>query len=186
MGAFRLFLVALGFFHTSEFCLTAIYNRKDLGWRSWLFSKPYCVAILAACLEHAAELRWAPFLQLRAVSTLGLAAVVAGELVRKTAMVTAAHNFTHLIQTERRPQHRLITRGIYRHLRHPGYAGWMLWAVGTQVLLCNPLCTLGFAAAAWRFFAARIAYEDHLLFKFFGAQWERYRASVPSGIPLVP
>lgn len=26
-------MVALGFFHTSEFCLTAIYNRKDLGWR---------------------------------------------------------------------------------------------------------------------------------------------------------
>lgn len=64
--------------------------------------------------------------------------------------------------------------------------GWMLWAVGTQLLLCNPVCTLGFATAAWRFFSARIAYEDHLLSSFFGAQHERYRANVPSGIPLVP
>lgn len=64
--------------------------------------------------------------------------------------------------------------------------GWMLWAVGTQLLLCNPVCTLGFATAAWRFFSARIAYEDHLLSSFFGARHERYRANVPSGIPLVP
>ncbi len=42
--------------------------------------------------------------------------------------VTAAQNFTHLIQTERRPQHRLVTGGIYSRLRHPGYAGGHLKA----------------------------------------------------------
>ena len=132
MAPFALFLMALAFFHTSEFCLAALYNRRDLGWRcehqqpgpgvslccaaatacrcqvscvfarccqsvcplhspaAWLFSRPYCVAMLAACVEHAAELRWAPFLKLPAVSRLGLAAVVAGECVRKAAMVSRA------------------------------------------------------------------------------------------------
>jgi hypothetical protein len=33
MSAFALFLLALVFFHTSEFCLAAIYNRKELDWR---------------------------------------------------------------------------------------------------------------------------------------------------------
>ena len=42
----------------------------------------------AACVEHAAELRWAPWLKLPAVSWAGLAAVVAGELLRKAAMVS--------------------------------------------------------------------------------------------------
>lgn len=102
------------------------------------------------------------------------------------AQVTAAHNFTHLVQTQRRPQHTLVTRGVYRWVRHPGYSGWMAWAVGTQLLLCNPLCTAAFAAAAWRFFSSRIAYEDELLASFFGAPYERYRSTVPSGIPCVP
>lgn len=56
---------------------------------AWLFSKPYCAAMLAACVEHAAELRWAPWLKVAAVSYAGLAAVVAGELLRKVAMVGA-------------------------------------------------------------------------------------------------
>lgn len=32
-----------------------------------------------------------------------------------------------------------------RYVRHPGYLGWLLWAVGTQVLLCNPVTTIAFA-----------------------------------------
>ena len=100
--------------------------------------------------------------------------------------VTAGQNFTHLIQTERRPQHRLVTHGVYAWVRHPGYAGWLAWAVGTQLLLCNPLCAAGFAATAWRFFSGRIAYEDRLLASFFGPTFEQYRAAVPSGVPFVP
>lgn len=34
---------------------------------------------------------------------------------------------------------------LCRVFRHPGYLGWMLWAIGTQVLLINPFCTLAFA-----------------------------------------
>lgn len=100
--------------------------------------------------------------------------------------MTAAHNFTHCIQTQRRPAHNLVTSGVYAWLRHPGYAGWLAWAVGTQLLLCNPACALGFAAAAWRFFRGRVAYEDALLAAFFGPAWQQYHAAVPSGIPFVP
>jgi protein-S-isoprenylcysteine O-methyltransferase Ste14 len=30
-------------------------------------------------------------------------------------------------------------------MRHPGYAGWLLWAVATQLLLGNPVCAVVFA-----------------------------------------
>lgn len=43
--------------------------------------------MLVACIEHAAELRWAPAIKLPAVSWAGLVAVVVGELLRKAAMV---------------------------------------------------------------------------------------------------
>ncbi len=32
-----------------------------------------------------------------------------------------------------------------RYIRHPGYLGWLVWAVGTQILLANPICTIAFA-----------------------------------------
>lgn len=28
-----------------------------------------------------------------------------------------------------------------RHIRHPGYLGWFMWSISTQVLLANPICT---------------------------------------------
>ena len=33
---------------------------------------------------------------------------------------------------------------LQRYLRHPGYAGWLLWVIGTQALLANPLCLVAF------------------------------------------
>jgi len=47
------------------------------------------------------------------IALLGLAMVLAGEMVRKTAMVTAGRNFTHLIKQTKRPEHVLVTEGIY-------------------------------------------------------------------------
>lgn len=45
---------------------------------------------------------------------------------------------------------------LARYLRHPSYFGWFWWCVGTQCLLCNPLCILAYAVAAWDFFRKRI------------------------------
>ena len=78
------------------------------------------------------------------MTTLGLVLVLAGEILRKTGILTAKANFTHRLQIERRPQHVLVISGIYSKMRHPGYAGWVMWAIGTQVLLCNPICIVLF------------------------------------------
>jgi protein-S-isoprenylcysteine O-methyltransferase len=99
----------------------------------------------AACLEYAVELRWFPWLQVAWVTHFGVCCVVIGEVIRKAGIVTAGSGFTQRIQSRRRPQHRLVTWGIYKFIRHPGYAGWILWAMGTQLILCNPMCTVLFA-----------------------------------------
>ena len=87
-------------------------------------------------------------------------------MVRIAALFTAKHNFTHEIADEKKPEHVLVTEGIYKYVRHPGYAGallqslmhgthalplgWFWWTVGTQVMLLNPICIAGFAFASWR------------------------------------
>eukprot|EP00878_Enallax_costatus_P029049 GHUV01031432.1.p2 GENE.GHUV01031432.1~~GHUV01031432.1.p2 ORF type:complete len:148 (+),score=28.99 GHUV01031432.1:146-589(+) len=146
------------------------------------------LAMIAGLAEYAVEAILVPATkqQWQWVSYLGLVLVLAGEVIRKTAMVTAASSFTHDIARERRDKHVLVTTGIYRYVRHPGYLGWFLWSIATQLLLVNPVCTVGFTYVSWRFFAERIPFEEYYLRSFFGRQYLQYAEATPSGIPFIP
>jgi len=98
-------------------------------------------------------------------------------------MWQASTNFTHLVSHTKHPQHHLITTGLYSLSRHPSYSAWYLWSLSTQLLLSNPLCMAGYAYVGWRFFAARIEYEEMKLVEFFGEEYEQYQQRVWSGIP---
>ncbi|BDA40839.1 Protein-S-isoprenylcysteine O-methyltransferase [Coccomyxa sp. Obi] len=177
-------MVSLSFFHGSEFFLAFLYNRQDLSRRSWLVSKPYCLAMLAAILEYSLE-SMIPALRTKWISVFGLGMIIVGEIIRKTAMITAQHNFTHVLQSERRENHVLVTHGIYRYFRHPGYFGWLLWMLGTQVLLVNPICIIVFITVAWHFFRQRITFEEEQLHYFFGQEYDDYAEKVPTRIPFL-
>nr|KYP51104.1 Protein-S-isoprenylcysteine O-methyltransferase B [Cajanus cajan] len=133
---------------------------------------------LAAVIHGKSNEQWV-------ISNLGLALVVIGEIIRKMGILTAGKAFTHLIKIYHEDHHQLITHGIYRYIRHPGYCGFLIWSIGTQIMLCNPISTFAFAAVVWRFFAQRIPYEEYFLRQFFGAQYEEYAQRVGSGVPFV-
>lgn len=122
---------------------------------------------------------------LKPLQFLGLTLVILGEALRKAGIVTARHNFTHRVQLTRRPQHTLVKHGVYAHVRHPGYLGWFIWSVSSQILLLNPCCTLGFTAAAWLYFRRRIRFEEACLLQFFGSEYREYMARTPTFIPGV-
>ena len=106
--AFRTFCLFLLAFHLSEFALAFHYNPRELGWRSFLLSKPYAVAMGAAALEFHLEWRFFAERKEAAVATTFYAGVVMclfGDWLRKASICTAGTAFTHLIQTRRRPTH---------------------------------------------------------------------------------
>ncbi|GIL49409.1 hypothetical protein Vafri_5746 [Volvox africanus] len=187
----NVFFASLAFFHCSEFLLAMIFMRDELSMKSWLFSKAYATAMVFAVLEYVLE-GWAmPALKfgnggMGYVSWLGLVLMLLGEGIRKLAVFTAKSNFTHNMRTTRQPTHVLVTQGIYRYVRHPGYLGWYIWCLGTQVLLGNPLCFFGFAVVAWRFFSSRIKTEEHYLRQFFGRAYRTYAARTPTWLPMIP
>eukprot|EP00694_Reclinomonas_americana_P005654 EC794982.1.p3 GENE.EC794982.1~~EC794982.1.p3 ORF type:complete len:190 (+),score=75.70 EC794982.1:16-585(+) len=182
-----LFFAILVFFHAGEVLLVWAYNPEQLSWDSTLITWPYTFAVSCGVSEFVAtEWMWPSLKHVDAIFYLGLTMAVVGELLRKVGMVTAKHNFTHLVQYEKRQKHRLVTWGIYRFVRHPGYLGFLLFAVGLQVMLHNVVSTLGFAYVLWRFFTDRLEDEEEMLGKFFGAEHAAYRARVWSGIPGWP
>lgn len=181
------FAAALIFFHGSEYVLAAAFHgRQNVTATSLLISKQYVLAMGFAMLEHLTEMLIFPEVkEYRFISIIGLLMVLIGEIIRKLAVVTAGRAFTHVIRIYYEDQHQLITHGVYRFMRHPGYCGFLIWAVGTQVMLCNPVSTVLFTLVLWRFFSRRIPYEEYFLRQFFGSEYEQYAQRVHSGLPFI-
>ena len=61
--------------------------------------------------------------------------------------------------------------------RHPSYAGWFLWSLGSQLILVNPFCLLAYAYVSFSFFSERIYCEEFMLLKFFGKEYREYQVT---------
>ncbi|CAK9149569.1 unnamed protein product [Ilex paraguariensis] len=175
------------FFHVSEYILAiSIHGRSRVTLNSLLISKNYLVAMIFSLLEYLLEIYFCPGLkEYWWISNFGLAMVVFGEIIRKLAILTAGRSFTHLIKIYHEEDHKLVTQGVYRFIRHPGYFGFFIWSVGTQIMICNPVSIIAFTVVVWLFFSDRIPYEEYFLRQFFRSQYEDYARGVWSGIPFV-
>ncbi|KFY61648.1 hypothetical protein V497_02839 [Pseudogymnoascus sp. VKM F-4516 (FW-969)] len=116
---------------------------------------------------------------------LGLLLVPLGQLVRSLAMVQAGGNFNHIVQARKASTHQLVTSGIYSVSRHPSYFGFFWWGLGTQLVLGNVVCFVGYAGVLWVFFKRRIAGEEEYLVRFFGREYIDYRARTGVWIPFI-
>ncbi|XP_041063254.1 60S ribosomal protein L22 isoform X1 [Carcharodon carcharias] len=185
---FGWYLCSLSFFHYSEFLVTAVINPKSLSLDSFLLnhSVEYKLAAMSSWVEFTIEKLLFPGLkQITWLSFFGLLMVLVGESLRKAAMLTAGSNFNHIVQNEKAETHRLVTTGVYSWSRHPSYVGWFYWSIGTQVILCNPICIVGYTLASWRFFRERIEEEEMTLIQFFGEDYEQYKKRIPTRLPFI-
>jgi protein-S-isoprenylcysteine O-methyltransferase len=143
--------------------ITAAYNTPSAFVASFLLTNgdQYRQAHTMALVETIVTSYLIPSWQARVHSplliALGLAMIVMGQVVRSTAMAQAGTNFNHTVQKKKNDGHELVTSGLYAYFRHPSYFGFFWWGVGTQVMLGNVVCTLGYAGVLWYFFSRRIA-----------------------------
>lgn len=183
------YVTFLCFFHFAEFFITAVKQPKVLSYKSYLInhSMSYTLANITAWIEFIVESyffgrSWKHNLYF---ALLGACILLVGQSVRSAAMWQCGQNFAHEIMTTRIEGHQLVTNGIYSKFRHPAYFGWFYWSIGTQILLCNPICTLAYACVSWQFFSKRIPYEEELLLRFYKEQYATYMRSSIIGIPLI-
>lgn len=185
---FGWYMCSLSLFHYSEYLVTAIINPRSLSLDSFLLnhSMEYTLAAVSSWVEFTIEKLTVPELkQLSWLSVVGLLMVLCGDSLRKSAMLTAGSNFNHIVQNEKAQSHVLVTTGVYSYFRHPSYVGWFYWSIGTQIMLCNPVCIVGYTLASWRFFRERIEEEELSLIHFFGEDYVEYKKRVSSGLPFI-
>jgi len=79
-------------------------------------------------------------------------------------------------------EHRLVTTGVRRRVRHPVYLGHLCemtaWSVGTGLVICFALTVFAVVTGA-----VMIRMEDDELEQRFGAEFTAYRERVPAVLP---
>ncbi|RDW90491.1 protein-S-isoprenylcysteine carboxyl O-methyltransferase [Aspergillus mulundensis] len=192
------FLSSLALFHFLEYYITAAHNTRYADVAAFLLSTngwAYNVAHSSAAVECLLGYLFCPrdsYFEFTASVdgvkvqvVAGLLFMVVGQVIRSLAMAQAGSNFNHTVQVERKDGHMLVTHGIYSVLRHPSYFGFFWWGLGTQLVLGNVVCFVGYAVVLWKFFSSRIQREERFLIAFFGEEYVEYKKRTIVGIPCI-
>ncbi len=89
------------------------------------------------------------------------------------------------VTLEIRDRHAVVTSGVYRHVRHPMYSAFWLWALAQALLLPNwiagPAGLVGFGTL----FFLRVAREEELMIGTFGDDYRRYMTRTSRVVPWI-
>jgi protein-S-isoprenylcysteine O-methyltransferase Ste14 len=87
------------------------------------------------------------------------------------------------ITLEVREEHRLITSGVYRSIRHPMYSSLLLYSVGQALAVPNWIAGPSYGVAMLLLVALRLGPEERMMLEQFGPGYEEYRARTRRLIP---
>ena len=82
-----------------------------------------------------------------------------------------------------RYEHKLITYGVFKYVRHPMYAAHLLWSIAQVMLLHNWIAGYSFLIAQVPFYLIRIKKEEEMMIEQFGAEYKAYMTRTGSFIP---
>ncbi len=159
------FLSSLSLFHYFEYQTTALFNPTAATVSAFLLSqngRAYNIAHTLAFFECAIRWHFYPEVHMASATLqavymgLGFMMMVLGQGVRTAAMAQAGANFSHIMRMKKKSGHVLVIDGVYKWLRHPSYFGFFWWGLGSQIVLGNGVCLLGYVVVLWRFFRLRI------------------------------
>jgi len=87
------------------------------------------------------------------------------------------------VTLELRENHRLITGGLYRFVRHPMYAALGLYSVGQVFVLPNWVAGPSYLVSLGTLFLFRVGAEERMMREQFGKDYEEYAARTKRLIP---
>ncbi len=111
----------------------------------------------------------------------GLAILVAGVLLRATAILTLRRSFTVNVAVSEGQT--VIQHGVYRWMRHPSYTGAFLAILGIGLALGSWASVIAMQLAFLPALAYRIAVEERALTDAFGPAYREYASRTKRLIP---
>jgi protein-S-isoprenylcysteine O-methyltransferase Ste14 len=87
------------------------------------------------------------------------------------------------VTLEIRDSHRLVTTGLYRHVRHPMYATLVLYGLGQMLTVPNWIVGPSYVVAMLLMCALRLGPEETLMRDEFNGEYEAYASRTKRLIP---
>jgi protein-S-isoprenylcysteine O-methyltransferase Ste14 len=123
------------------------------------------------------------------MSPLAIIRMAVGAVLLVVAVVVLVRAFARFVVEGRgtpapvAPTERLVVGGDYRFVRNPMYLA-VVTAVLGQAMIFGSLALLLYALAVWAIMAAFVRwYEEPLLLKRYGDEYQRYRQAVRAWLP---
>ncbi len=153
-------------------------SRDGIGW-ALLSASLGCNMALAVALGRLGIAPLGP----ERLAPLGVGLGVAGLLLRYGAIATLGRHFTWRVTIF--DDHELVEHGVFRWLRHPGYAGGLLASYGILLALGSWVPLLVFSMTHVPLVLWRIRVEERALELHFREAYVAYRDKARSLIPWV-
>ena len=78
------------------------------------------------------------------------------------------------VKVEIQEEHKLITDGIFRYIRHPMYAAHILWGIAQPLLLWNWIAGLSMLVMIFPLYFYRVPKEEIMMVDEFGDEYRHY------------
>ncbi|MCY2959293.1 MAG: protein-S-isoprenylcysteine O-methyltransferase [Planctomycetota bacterium] len=118
------------------------------------------------------------------------AALVAGSLLYAIGLWLFHRSHADLgtnwsVTLQVRENHRLVTEGVYRRIRHPMYSGLLLFSLGQAVTVPNWIAGPSYLVVMVLLVALRLGPEEGLMRGTFGARYDAYVRTTKRLVPGV-
>lgn len=179
LGLFVLWAVAEGAIHALGWFQPESPQRRLAGlyWLQAAFIGSAAIGWLDAVAWRLTDFHSA------AIHAAGALLYVAGLALRLVARATLGRNFSGFVQTC--DGHRLVTRGVYRWVRHPAYTGFAGMLIGLPLCLgswFSLAMAVGVGVPALVF---RIRQEEAALAAWFGEAYRDYQRRTWRLVPFI-
>ena len=114
---------------------------------------------------------------------LGVAAAVAALVMFRLTHKALGKMWSVSLQLK--DDHKLVSSGVYRHLRHPMYSAFWLMALAQALLLPNWVAGLAGLIGFGFLYFSRVGPEERMMEAAFGEQYRAYMARTKRVIPFI-
>lgn len=115
------------------------------------------------------------------VRIVGILIALVAFLLIRWGDITLGENISFTVEVRR--NHRLVTEGPYRFVRHPIYLGALLFFLGLGWMTANWLAGILLVGGWIIIMSGRIPREESLLLEKFGDEYRRYQAQTGRLLP---
>jgi len=156
------------------------YEKGSTDWTGAAIVISSLLVFLSPLPNHFKFLNFNPKLL---AGIIGLVLAVGGIAVRTVGMRTLGRFYTRTLQEK--DGHQLVTDGIYRVIRHPGYAGTVLIFIGAGLVGGNLLFFILITALILIIYLYRIHVEEQMLVRIFGDEYRLYQKRSKRIVPYI-